>query len=228
MGSRSTLEPEDDYGSFTDEYSVRIEVYETEVTDSGGSAPIIKISGLCNTDDPVPYLIGQQCRSRFATADQATKCSATHVYKDQLPRFQSLQLTENNEYYRGSAKSTSVEKDNKAACQTRCVPRSRKTTTIPSRLSRSLWDAENQRRRRSECTYTLDRLPRSTCSCVERVTRHRLHCIEETVTTRHLPAVERRRLVRHHACETSLQEGWACTDLCAVYRILPPEKNTTP
>ncbi|KAL1457254.1 hypothetical protein MTO96_043566, partial [Rhipicephalus appendiculatus] len=31
MGSRSTFQPEEDYGSFTDEYSVRIEVYETEL-----------------------------------------------------------------------------------------------------------------------------------------------------------------------------------------------------
>ncbi|KAH7939587.1 hypothetical protein HPB52_014515 [Rhipicephalus sanguineus] len=113
MGSRSTLEPEDDYGSFTDEYSVRIEVYETEVTDSGGSAPIIKISCLCNTDDPVPYLIGQQCRSRFATADQATKCSATHVYKDQLPRFQSLQLLRSGPVARVSPKpkSSAIQAD---------------------------------------------------------------------------------------------------------------------
>ncbi|KAL1442501.1 hypothetical protein MTO96_046388 [Rhipicephalus appendiculatus] len=66
--------------------------------------------------------------------------------------------------------------------------------------------------------------PRSTCSCVEQVTRRRLHCVEETVTTRHLPAVERRSLVRRQACETSLQEGWGCTDLCAVYHILPPQK----
>ncbi|KAL1442502.1 hypothetical protein MTO96_046389, partial [Rhipicephalus appendiculatus] len=71
MGSRSTLEPEEDYGSFTDEYSVRIEVYETEVTDSGGSAPIIKISGLCNADDPMPYLMGQQSERRFEGVDQA-------------------------------------------------------------------------------------------------------------------------------------------------------------
>ncbi|KAL1483950.1 hypothetical protein MTO96_032861 [Rhipicephalus appendiculatus] len=230
MGSRSTLEPEEDYGSFTDEYSVRIEVYETEVTDSGGSAPIIKISGLCNADDPVPYLIGQQSERRFAAVDQAAMCSATQVYKDQLPRFQSLQVlrtapvaqvspktklsaiedvaslndaakatwestacdafagdanrkrsifstkpiaedttrtehyyepdncvspqsqsreqcsvlggrhpTESKDYGR-SARSRRIEKHRKATCQTRCVPRSRQTTTIPSRLSRRLWN----------------------------------------------------------------------------------------
>ncbi|XP_075724424.1 uncharacterized protein LOC142767087 [Rhipicephalus microplus] len=312
MGSRSTPDPEEDYGSFTDEYSVRIEVYETEVTDSGGSAPIIKISGLCNAHDYVPYLIGQQCRSRFTAVDQpAGKCSDTLVYKTQLPRFQSLQVlrsgpvnsefpnpkssavqdvalqhdaakatweipvpdafggdarrkwsipspkliavdttcTENccplyscasaqvqhreqcsalggrhpteNTGCRRSAKSICLNKDNKAASQTRYVPRSRKTTAIPSRFFRGLWGAEDQRRRHIECIDTPDNVPRSRCSC--EVTRRRLQCVEQTVTTRHLPAAERRKLVRHHTCETSVQEGWGCADTCSVYRILPPQ-----
>ncbi|CAN7997752.1 unnamed protein product [Ixodes hexagonus] len=40
-------------GSFVEEYSVRVEVYETEVSGSGstGSAPVIKISGLCESGD---------------------------------------------------------------------------------------------------------------------------------------------------------------------------------
>ncbi|KAH6924923.1 hypothetical protein HPB50_026428 [Hyalomma asiaticum] len=93
MGSCSTLDlAEEDDGSFTDEYSVRIEVYETEVTDSGGSAPIIKISGLCDTDHRASYLFGQQSLLSFTYEDEPDKCGDTPLYNDKVSRFQSMQV----------------------------------------------------------------------------------------------------------------------------------------
>ncbi|KAL3235239.1 hypothetical protein MRX96_048354 [Rhipicephalus microplus] len=285
--SRSTPDPEEDYGSFTDEYSVRIEVYETEVTDSGGSAPIIKISGLCNAHDYVPYLIGQQCRSRFTAVDQATgKCSDTQVYKTQLPRFQSLQVLRsgpvNSEFPKPKSspvQDVALQHDAAKAtweipvpdafggdarpvlrhnCSTVSSVRPWADDTRPKTL------AAGDQRKAFVSTRTIkqpvrhamfceavkqlqfhldfpeaygalrinvadilsvstppDNVPRSRCSC--EVTRRRLQCVEETVTTRHLPAAERRKLVRHHTCETSVQEGWGCADTCSVYRILPPQ-----
>ncbi|XP_049529210.1 uncharacterized protein LOC125947825 [Dermacentor silvarum] len=314
MGSRSTFAGEEDDGSFIDEYSVCIEVYETEVTDSGGSAPIIKISGLCDADGPATYLCQHSLEHLTATG-QAADPSVIHANKDRVPRFQSLQVirsghaarlllqpetpisrggapmkealndrprwegpvtdafagdanrkwsslsmkftatgrtitahsctpqncvssvlqcreqcsalgrrpTENRGYSRPPRQSTGVSKDTKFTSLRPRVPRSRKRTTIPSRLSGSFWDAEYEGRRGSASTYTLDRLPCGVCSAMQQVTRCDLDCIEETVTTRHLPAPETRTIVRRHDCETSIQEGWGCADLCAVYRILPPQ-----
>ncbi|XP_065294106.1 uncharacterized protein [Dermacentor albipictus] len=310
MGSRSTSSGED--GSFVDEYSVRIEVYDTEVTDSGGSAPIIKISGLCDAVDPATYL-RQHSTEHLTATSQAADHSVTHAYKDRVPRFQSLQVLRSGPaahlwlqpescLIRGTApametlndpprwespvtdafagdtdrkwpslstkftaagrksrahqctpqdcvsslfqcreqcsalgrrptkscnrpvrQSTGVSKDTKYASLRPHVPRSRKRTTIPSRLSRSFWDADNHGSRGRGFSYALERLPCGVCRAVEQVTRCHLDCIEETVTTRHLPAMETRKIVRHHACESSLQGGWGCADLCAVYRKLPPQ-----
>lgn len=70
-----------------DQYSVHVDVYDTEVSDSAGSAPIIKISGLCDAHGTSPHLMTPRSLSRLL--DQAT---ASKICEQRLHRFQSLQV----------------------------------------------------------------------------------------------------------------------------------------
>lgn len=99
IGELDSLSCNDDvHENFVEEYSVRVEVYETEVTgsSSAGSAPVIKISGLSDSGD-----IGQECSPQHHLASNLKRSlgrllgdKKTRKIGSCLPLSKSLQLLE--------------------------------------------------------------------------------------------------------------------------------------
>ncbi|XP_077486392.1 uncharacterized protein LOC144097603 [Amblyomma americanum] len=297
MSSRSTFGGAEEDTGYFEEYSVHVEVYDTEVTDSAGSTPIIKISGLCDSHNSAPYLMSPRSLSRLL--DQVSSPSAAHICeRTQLNRFQSLQVfrdcsnstppipsaasrpcsngtvaltgscanlskRENvpadvslihreQRFIAQSLSCSSVIVDathdcgsmhclaecsalghhsssltrvstcasgNRKFCtpSRRALRRSRKTTAIPSRLSGSFREAEKRVAVGCECTCTFGRSVGGACSVTEPLPGSHLGCMEEIITIHHLPAADRRKLVRRQEC-------WGGSELSAVYRLLPSRR----
>lgn len=361
MGSRSTLASGREDASYVEEYSVHVEVYDTEVSESPGSTPIIKISGLPDNDERAPYLreylqrlLAEQrnetasatsmpkpperhrplslqdfrnqsaaspetlsapanCRSFHAAPAEGqfalppvpliirTNCSAgdspyrssskfcefissdTHgKLVNNLPvkapfcsSHNSARTSEDGpllldcslargappNYWRkeqritngrqnvphsnqqGSVRaksktrngqpehtaqqsgfgSSDVGTDNDVRTSLRrTVARGRTRTTIPSRLSEAYRGTSCNRRNATACTYTLDKRDRRRCSPAGRIERSDLDCVEETVTTRHLPAAPAPKTTRRYQRPVAQPSSWGCSDICAVYKVLPP------
>lgn len=365
MGSRSTLCSEEVAASDVEEYSVHFEVYDTEVSESAGSTPIIKISGLCDDDERAPYL--RQYLQRLLAEQRNTGISATSMPKEPEPHrplslqdfrnqivaspemlsapvncrsFQAVpgegqfalapgplymrkncsagdspdrrsrtscefasssmhtKLFNNNIYaqasfhpshkaartfgdrplvrdfslagraspnYCGNEQCVNQGRQNKtqtnlqgtvrAKCSARAghsefdaqgcgsgrcdvgvdndvrssirraEARGRKRTTIPSRLSEAYRGTSCNPRNATACTYTLDKRNRHRCTPAGRLECSDLDCVEETVTTRHLPAAPAMEIPRRYQRPAPQQRSWGCSDICAVYKVLPPQPS---